>query len=73
MAQAVPSLRWVGVYVRVKAGPTWLYCWEVQRLSERAQGFVLDPPPTATLKEMGEDQGWDVLAAEGMDELARAD
>ncbi|RPD71525.1 hypothetical protein L226DRAFT_468698 [Lentinus tigrinus ALCF2SS1-7] len=73
LAQAVPSLRWIGVYVRVKAGPTWLYCWEVSRLTERAQGFVLSPPPSVRLKEMGEDEGWDVLAAEEMDELARAD
>ncbi|KAI0695864.1 hypothetical protein C8T65DRAFT_743811 [Cerioporus squamosus] len=73
MAQAVPSLRWIGVYVRVKAGPTWLYCWELARLSERAQGFTLNPPPSVTLKEMSEDEGWDVLAAEEMVELARAD
>ncbi|TFK88317.1 hypothetical protein K466DRAFT_489143 [Polyporus arcularius HHB13444] len=73
MAQAVPSLRWIGVYVRVKAGPTWLYCWDLVRLSERAQGFVLDPPPSVSLKEMSEHEGWDVLAEQEMDELARAD
>ena len=69
MAQAVPSLRWIGSYVQVKDGPSWLYSWSVSR---RAQEFAHNAPPAVTLAEMSEDAGWRVLRAEEMGELARA-
>ncbi|KAI0707936.1 hypothetical protein C8Q76DRAFT_860124 [Earliella scabrosa] len=73
LAQAVPSLRWIGAYIQVQGGPTWLYCWDVLRSSQRMTAdlpveFPYGAPPSVTLKEMSENAGWDVLRAEEMAE-----
>lgn len=70
MAQAVPSLQWVGIHVQVQRGPTWLYCWQVSRLSKRAQEFGYGAPPSVKLKDMSEDAGRKVLLAECIGDFA---
>ena len=85
LARAAPALRWVGVRVRVQGGPAWLYCWAVERAGRRQEvgmfggvefGIGVDGQghegAGVVLKEMGEEEGWEVLRAEEMEEFARA-
>ena len=76
LACAAPTLRWVGVFVRVEGGPTWLYAWSISRDQEKnGEGTVVfgsNPPLGVTLTEMGELEGWEVLTAEGMEEFVGA-
>ncbi|KAM5538010.1 hypothetical protein V8D89_008207 [Ganoderma adspersum] len=80
LARVVHSLQWVGVRVRVQGGPAWLYSWAVERAGRRRAvgvfGIAVDGQghtgAGVVLKEMGEEEGWGVLAAEEMEEFARA-
>ena len=72
IARAARSLRWIGVHVHVRGGPTWLYCWKVTRECPAASSFDFNAAAKVTVEEMSENEGWDVLAAEEMEEFARA-
>ena len=81
LARAAPALRWVGVRVRVQGGPAWLYCWAVERAGCRRRavgvfGVGVDGQgyegAGVVLKEMGEEEGWEVLRGEEMEEFVKA-
>ncbi|PIL24502.1 hypothetical protein GSI_14257 [Ganoderma sinense ZZ0214-1] len=84
LARAVPALRWVGVRVCVLGGPAWLYCWAVERHGAgRPQGVgvfgeanvqfgLTEVGAGVGLREMSEEEGWEVLRAEEMEEFAGA-
>ncbi|EJF66304.1 hypothetical protein DICSQDRAFT_166003 [Dichomitus squalens LYAD-421 SS1] len=70
IARAAPSLRWIGVHVHVCGGPTWLYCWTVSREQPVVSDFDFNAAARVTLEEISEDDGWEMLAAEEMEDVA---